>query len=507
MKSSLPSQPSFMTWPGRTARTSSAALVRLAPVWAGALALAAYLRTLAPAVFTLDSPELTAAAYSLGIVHAPGYPVYLMLGHLFLKLPLGDAGWQMNLLSALAAAATVALLAWLVQRTTGSALAGLVAGLSYGLSFYVWSMAVIAEIYTFQALLLAAALALLWQWRSGGRVAWLAGAAFTAGLAAANSPIAVLWWPGLLILALVTDQRRRLGPRELLLLAAAVGAGLACVLYLPLRSLAGPDFVYVGSYDALGHFHAMDLSQPANLLWFLSGRQFSWLMAPYTPAQLLGELGRFATWLWAAFLGVGLPLGLWGLAALWRRERSLAVGLLLAALPFALFLVSYAAPDKEMMFAPFFVVWALLLGVGLAGLMRNLPRRSAALALLLPVALLLVNLRYADVSQMRAPHETSVARLAGAAPGAVYLAHWGDASAMQYQQLVHGLRPDVQVVNVFFISHDDLAAFIGHSLDIGRPVYAAYRRGLPVERYRVVATGDDYQLFERRRSTWIDFGE
>jgi hypothetical protein len=482
-------------------------MLRCAPAWAGALALAAFLRTLAPAVFTLDSPELTAAAHSLGIVHAPGYPVYLLVGHAFLKLPLGDAGWQMNLLSALAAAATVALLAWLVQRMTGSRLAGFVTGLSYGLSFYVWSMAVIAEVYTFQALLLAAALALVWQWRSDGRVTWLAGAVFIAGLAAANSPVAVLWWPGLLVLGLATEQRQRLRHAHFALLAGALGAGLAFLLYLPLRSLAGPDFVYVGSYDALGRFHALDLSQPASLLWFLSGRQFSWLMAPYTLVQLLGELGRFATWLWAAFLGVGLPLGVWGLAALWRRERSLAAGLLLAVLPFALFLVSYAAPDKEMMFAPFFAVWALLLGVGLAELARNLPRPAAALALLLPAALLLVNLRYADVSQMAAPHETSVARLTEAAPGAVYLAHWGDASAMQYQQLVYGLRPDVQVINVFFISPDDLMAFIGRSLAMGRPVYASYRQGLPVERFRIAALGGDYQLLESRRFTWTGLVE
>ncbi len=474
---------------------------------AGLLALAAYAATLAPAVFTLDSPELTAAAHTLGIVHSPGYPVYLLLGHLFLKLPLGDAGWQMNLLSALAAAATVGLVAWLVQQISRSRLAGLVAGLGYGLCFYVWSMAVIAEIYTFQALLLAVALALLWQWRSRGRVAWLAGAAFTAGLAAANSPVAVLWWPGLLILALVTEQRRRLRLAHWLGLAMALGAGLAFVLYLPLRSLAAPAFVYVGSYDALGRFQPLDLTRPANLLWYLSGRQFSWLMAPYTPAQLAGELLRFTSWLWAGFLGVGLPLGLWGVWRLSRQERSLAAGLLLAAMPFTLFLISYAAPDKEMMFAPFFVVWAILLGVGIAELNRVAPRPAAALTLLLPAALLLVNLRYVDVSQMTAPHDDSVTRLSQAAPGAVWLAHWGDASAMEYQQLVYGLRPDVQVINVFFINPDDLAALIGRSLRTGRAVYATYRQGLPAERFRVVAVGDDYQLIERRRMTWIDFVE
>lgn len=477
------------------------------PWLAAMLALAAYSATLAPSVFTLDSPELTAAAYMLGIVHSPGYPVYLLLGHLFLQIPLGDAGWQMNLLSALAATGTVGLIAWLVQQISGSRLAGLVAGLGYGLCFYVWSMAVIAEIYTFQALLLAAALALLWQWRQGGRLAWLAGAAFTAGLAAANSPIAVLWWPGLLMLALATQQRRRLRLAHWVGLALALSAGLAFLLYLPLRSLAHPDFIYVGSYDALGRFQPLDLSQPANLLWYLSGRQFSWLMAPYTPAQLAGEFLRFAAWLWAGFLGVGLPLGLWGLWRLARQEPSLAAGLLLAALPFTLFLISYAAPDKEMMFAPFFVVWAILLGAGLGELGRAAPRPTAAIFLLLPAALLLVNLRYVDVSQMTQPHDDSVARLSQAAPGAVWLAHWGDASAMQYQQIVHGLRPDVQVINVFFISPDDLAALIGRNLRTGRAVYATYRQGLPLERFRVVVVGDDYQLIERRRMTWIDFAE
>ena len=137
----------------------------LAPLLAGLVVLAVYLRTLAPAVFMLDSPELTAAAYSLGIVHSPGYPVYLLAGHLFLKLPLGDPGYEMNLFSALAAVATASLIAWLVQRVSGRHLAGLVAGLSYGLCFYVWSMAVVAEVYTFQGLSLVLVLAMLWLWR------------------------------------------------------------------------------------------------------------------------------------------------------------------------------------------------------------------------------------------------------------------------------------------------------------------------------------------------------
>ena len=179
----------------------------------------------------------------------------------------------------------------------------------------------------------------------------------------------------------------------------------------------------------------------------------------------------------------------------------------MSVLPYALFLVNYGAPDKDMMFVPFFAVWAILLGLGLADLMRIVPKPVASLALLLPAMLLLVNLRYTDVSQLVQPHEVSVARLTKSTPGAIYLAHWGDASAMEFQQLVYGLRPDVKVINVFFISPEDLEALIERSLDAGRAVYTTYRQGLPIDRFYVVSEGSDYQLFDRRRYPWMEFPE
>ena len=56
---------------GRRGVTSDVAL------FAGSLAL--YLKTLSPTVYTFDSAELAAGAYSLGIVHSTGYPLYLLL--------------------------------------------------------------------------------------------------------------------------------------------------------------------------------------------------------------------------------------------------------------------------------------------------------------------------------------------------------------------------------------------------------------------------------------------
>ena len=477
----------------RAANLPGAALFGLTALLAGL----AYLRTVAPGVFTLDSPELTAGAYSLGIVHSPGYPVYMLAGNLFLKIPLGDVGLRMNLLSALAAAAAAGIIALMVWWMTARRLAGVAAGLAFALCFYVWSMAVIAEVYTFQALLLVGALALLWQWRRHASFANLALATLLAGLSVANNPSTVLWWPGLLVLAVATDARRALRLRHLVALGGLLAVALSALLYLPLRSLAGPAFVYVGSYDAAGQFNAMDLSRLDNLVWYLSGRQFSWLVAPYTAAELLGEFGRTVGWLWAGFLGVGLPLGLWGLWTLYRRDRSLALGLALAALPHTLFFIAYGAPDKETMFLPLFAVWAIFLGVGLAQLEAMLPRRGRPALLALPLALLLVNLSYVDVSDFRSSQEDSVSRLTRADSGAVVLAHWGDAGAMHYQQLVNGLRTDVAVINVFFISPEDLETLIDDSLAGRRAVYATYSSGLPLDRVKLEAVGSDFQLVPR----------
>ncbi|NUQ01549.1 MAG: DUF2723 domain-containing protein, partial [Armatimonadetes bacterium] len=69
-----------------------------------ALAVVLYLATAAPTVtFGGDCGELAAAAWSLGIAHPTGYPLYLMLGKLLtLLVPWGEVAWRVALLSVLA---------------------------------------------------------------------------------------------------------------------------------------------------------------------------------------------------------------------------------------------------------------------------------------------------------------------------------------------------------------------------------------------------------------------
>ena len=471
-----------------------------APNLAAGVVLLVYLRTLAPTVFDLDSAELTLGAFSLGLVHAPGYPVYLLLAHLFTYLPLADIGYRVNLLSALSGAATVALLARLAQRLTQHSLTGLVVGLTYGFCFYVWSLALVAEVYTLQSLFLAAILLLLWQWQESGQARWLLTAVALSGVAAANNPSTILWWPGLLILAWATPHRKRLTIADCALEVGVFVLALSPVLYLPLRSAAQPDFVQVGRFDGTGAFHPLDLTQIGNLLWYLSGRQFAPLLLRYTAVEYGAQALQFFYWLWAAFLGVGLPLGLGGAWILWKRQRAVAAGLFLTALPHALFFIGYRAVDKETMFLPVFLIWALLLGVGVEWILSRTPKRTHLLALLLPAALLWINFAYADVSDFRAPSEQARDQLLAADTGALYLATWGDAELMRYHQIVAGLRPDVEVVNRFFIAPADLTGLIQRRLDGGRTVYSTYELLMLPPQFVAQKNGSGYHILLRKET-------
>ena len=51
--------------------------------------LGIYFSTIAPGVLQIDSGELAASMYNLGVPHATGYPLFVLLGWLWLQLPLG----------------------------------------------------------------------------------------------------------------------------------------------------------------------------------------------------------------------------------------------------------------------------------------------------------------------------------------------------------------------------------------------------------------------------------
>jgi len=112
-------------------------------------------------VLPADAGEFQVVAQLLGVAHPPGFPLYTLLGKVFISLvPLGSPAYRLNLLSAALAALTLVFVWRAAQTLTGAWWAGLLAALALGASTTFWSQATTANVRMLTA---ACAAAALWQ--------------------------------------------------------------------------------------------------------------------------------------------------------------------------------------------------------------------------------------------------------------------------------------------------------------------------------------------------------
>lgn len=458
------------------------------------LILVIYLSTLAPTLFIHDSAELVAGVSSLGIVHSPGYSVYMLVARAFSYIPVGDVAYRVNLLSAVSTLGAIFCLVLLLRQLRVPKVVASITGCLFGLSFYTWSLSVIAEVYTFQVWLLILMLGGAWQWQKTGRLSYLYAVTFLLGLSAANNPSTILWWGGILLLLRLAYPKYRLTWRTAGFAALTFGLGTLFILYLPIRSQANPLVNQAGYFDANAIFHPINLRNPFALLWYITGGPFHRSIGNYTFLQAVSELKTTLLRVNAAFLGIGLPLGLWGLIALWRKKPSIAVAFLLTLLPHLIFFTLYRVPDKETMFLPVYLVWAIFVGLGLSRLRELLPQRTQGVLWVLPIAFFTINRPYINVNNHYALQAQSQIRLESAEPDSIYIGTWSVATGMQYLQTAADIRTDVSVINVFLIAPETQRQMVAIALEAGRAVYIGHQDEALANHYHLSPIAHGFQL-------------
>src|SRR5438876_5209056 len=144
-----------------------------------------YYLTLAPDLTLEDSGELATGSFYAGVPHPPGYPVWTIFTWLFTVLvPVWNIAWRVALASAVAGALACGLIALIASRGSSMilegieefktmerrsenalcVLAGYVAGMLIGFNGFMWSQAVIVEVYPFSLLSFVGVLACLLRW-------------------------------------------------------------------------------------------------------------------------------------------------------------------------------------------------------------------------------------------------------------------------------------------------------------------------------------------------------
>jgi hypothetical protein len=440
---------------------------------AGAVPGVAYLATMAPTVYGLDSAELTTGAYVLGIVHAPGSPTYMLLGHLFAQLPVGDVGYRLNLMSALSAAFAALFLYRCIARLTGDRALALAATWFGAFTYYFWISALAAELYALHAAFVSGILLLSLRWREEGAPPTLYLLALLFGLGAGNHLSMALLLPGFLWLV-ATGRRSPFRPWPVPLLTMLCGlAGAAVYLYLPLRYASDAPLNYARDY------WNVDLTSRSGFVWMVSARMFDSFLFAVPPRRLPAELATYAGRLWSNFVGLGVVLGVAGLLGDARRRPSLHIGLALLFGAHLAFYALYGVADKELMLLPTYVIWTVWVAIGAQQLCAVLARSapdwgvSPAIPLFfLAAGCLVVNFSRVDVSDDWSARRRGERILGAVDRDAVFLGTWSDVPVVEYLQIVEGRRPDVRSVNLFFTPGAG-ARIARRNLRQGRSVYTS----------------------------------
>src|SRR5437868_10876916 len=168
-----------MTEPQRLSQPSSADALPEAPpyLWAGFVSVGAlilYVATLAPTTQFWDTSEYIAAAYTLGIPHPPGNPLFVLMAHVFGMLPF-VAGYaqRINLFAAVTSAISAGCWFLVAERWLRSfvpavwprRLCALAGALVSATAFTVWNQSVVNEkVYTLSLLSIALILWLIVRW-------------------------------------------------------------------------------------------------------------------------------------------------------------------------------------------------------------------------------------------------------------------------------------------------------------------------------------------------------
>ena len=426
------------------------------------------MRTLAPTVAGGDSGELITVAYTLGVAHPPGYPLYTLLAKLFTLIPIGTIAWRVNLFSAACGAGAATILFLAAARWSASLWAALAAASLFAFSPRVWPHAVTAEVFALNNLFIAGLIYLTVRFSEtaadsghshGELQTGLIGCAlfFWIGLGLTNHHTLIFYAIPAALLVLTNRSAMRT-PRQLGIFALCGLVGFLPYAYIPIASRRVPLMSW-GDQTTVSGF--LDHLLRREYGTFSLGVQ---KQAPNLTERLAAYLsGSFADLFWIVPL-----LALAGLLLIRRRRDKALLWCWIGALLF--FLVTFNAlangplePGVSRFVEGRFwqqphLVLCVFAALGLAAIAERLGSRGATalpvVAVLIAIAQPIVNFREQDKSGAVEIHDV-LKDILDSVPPQTLLLETGDYiyHGLRYLQIVEGYRTDVRVLDQMVLAY------------------------------------------------------
>lgn len=449
--------------------------VRLLALGCAVVSFVVYLGSIAPSVQFIDSGELSAVAYTFGIAHPTGYPLFTMLAGLWSRLPLGSVIFSLNVLSAFLCALAVGIFVFVLwdlfahhskpagrsqkSKQKGTQQSKVVhvipdsirltlaafGAMFIGLSETFWSTALSIEVYSlhifFIALLLFTALRAMPQQSvaafSGRR--WFA-FCFVAGLSFTNHMTTILVVPGFLYLFFRTFGFKSQSWKKLLSGIPPFALGLLPYLYLPLRASSEPVLNW-GNPQTWERF-----------LWHVSGKQYRvWIFSSTEAAKRQFEY--FISSFPGEFAYVGVLLVVVGLVYAFIRNSRTGWLLAILFMTCVAYSINYDIHDIDSYFLLAYIVAGIWAAYGLSaliGVVKTLrPIHVVAIAVVFIGASAGATFGRVSERDNYLVEDYTMNMFNSLKPHAIVLSYQWDywLSASYYYQQVEGVRTDVVVID------------------------------------------------------------
>ncbi|MEW6606331.1 MAG: DUF2723 domain-containing protein [bacterium] len=394
-----------------------------------------YLRTLTPGVGLDDSGELVTCAYLLSIAHAPGYPLYLLIGKVFTFLPFGEIAFRLNLMSALFSALSCSLIFLIIFFITRSRFSGLMSSFCFGFSYTCWTLSIKAEVYTLNIFLLSLLIVIFLIWRQGKKTLLLYLFFFIYGLSPGNHLTIILFLP-IFFYFIIKERVRQLGKFIL-----PFFLGLSIYLYIPIRSF---DDIIVVNWSKVTTFN--------DFFNYISGSHFKKLLFCSPVFEVTKNLWHYFLLLITQFPAFAFSFGIIGFLKSFNKNFTLLISLMWLFL--VIFCINYDIGDIWSLYLPTYLFFSLFIGMGIWFLIK----RTSPHKQLWTQAIIIISLFFSfqlpywlggykiDRSKYFSPYDFCSQALRWLPHNSLVISNWGYATCFWYCQNVSFLRKDIKVV-------------------------------------------------------------
>ncbi len=418
--------------------------------------LIVYFLTLSHTVSFTDSGELAGVCSTLGIAHPTGYPLFTLLGYLWLKLPIPISNvYSLNIFVAILTAIssffmykTLSLLinSFMNRRKARNenkyfaeiiALAG---SLTYSFALTVWQQATTVEVYSLHLLMLNIIIyfAIKGNLEENYQNKYNIVVAVFLGLSFANHLTTILIVPALIFLFFYNGRYGFTLTAEKLkffaIMSLFVLAGLSLYAYLPLRSMAEPDFNWGMVHRSFDKF-----------LYHIQGKQYQVWM--FSGEQVGENIEKFFTAIPYQLAFIGVPFIFNGFWRLFKESKAICLFILIFILSCYFYSINYSIHDIETYFLTAYIGFILLAIVGMYELFARFPK-FVYLSFLIPIISISINFNTNDISKNYLVEDFTKNMVSNLDKNAVIISsqwdYWN--SAFWYYQKVEHLRKDIVLI-------------------------------------------------------------